>query len=137
MSNYIYYIDDRAMRIGDLASDLGDYRSAIRNYCIALDKLRKYQGDMLQPMVMAGDLINNIKNLKTRPFSKESILSWDTWKLTKSSFVKADQCVKYLFSDKHKKHKKTPFTLEILKLFNQGCFFEVNITSANKDLERV
>ena len=126
MSNYIYYIDDRAMRIGDLASELGDYQLAIRNYSSALDKLRKYQGDAMQPMIMAGDLVAKIKDLESRPSSSKSILSWDTWKLTKSSFVKANQCVKYLFLDKHKKHEKTPFSQETLKLFNQGRIFEDN-----------
>lgn len=124
MSNYIYYIDDRAIKLADLAAGLGDNQLAIRHYSMALEKLRRYQGDAMQPMMMAGDLIKRIERLKTMPFSSQGVLSFDTWKLTKSSFVKATQCEKYLYLDKHKKHEKTPFSEETKKLFTQGRRFE-------------
>ncbi len=124
MSNYIFYIDSRAIQLGDLAAGLGDYQLAIRNYSIALDKLRKYQGDAMRPMILAGELVNKIKNLESGTYTKKSTLSFETWKLTKSSFVKANQCIKYLYLDKHKKQEKTPFTEETKKLFNQGRLFE-------------
>ena len=51
-------------------------------------------------------------------------MKFDKWLLTKSSFVKGNQCAKYLYLDKHKKFEKTPVSSEKQMLFNQGHFFE-------------
>ena len=84
-------------------------------------------GDRMQPALMATELevkINTAKN--SAPFG-HSILKPEGWRLTKTSFVKGSQCLKYLYLDKHKKHEKTPFSKEKLKLFKQGHNFEETV----------
>jgi len=127
MSDYISYIDYRAIKLADLANEIGDYNCAVDNYSKALKRLRYYQGDRMQPALMATELeikINTAKN--SAPFS-QSILKPEGWRLTKTSFVKGSQCLKYLYLDKHKKHEKTPFSKEKLKLFKQGHNFEETV----------
>jgi hypothetical protein len=51
-------------------------------------------------------------------------MKFDVWKLTKSSFVKGNQCSKYLYLDRHKKQEKTPISEEKQELFKQGHSFE-------------
>jgi hypothetical protein len=51
-------------------------------------------------------------------------LEYETWKLTKSSFVKGNQCVKSLYLDKHKRKEKNPITPEKQATFNYGNSFE-------------
>lgn len=127
MSDYINYIDFRAIKLGDLANKIGDYKCAIDSYSKALDRLRNYQGDRMQPIMMASDLVNKIDVLSKKTGEGKSILKFDTWKLTKTSFVKGSQCLKYIFLDKHKKHEKTPISKEKQALFNRGHDFEENV----------
>lgn len=124
MSDYINYIDFNAIKLGDLANEIGDYKCAIENYSKALTRLRNYQGDRMQPIMMANGLMTKIDEVSKKVTNGKSILKFDNWKLTKSSFVKGSQCVKYLHLDKHKKNEKTPFSKETQELFNQGHTFE-------------
>lgn len=124
MSDYINYIDFSAMKLADLANEIGDYRCAVQNYSKALNRLRNYQGDRMQPIMMANDLVQKIENLNRRTEGGKSILKFSTWSLTKSSYVKGSQCVKYLFLDKYKKQEKTPISEEKRKLFDKGHSFE-------------
>ena len=48
----------------------------------------------------------------------------ESWKLSKSSFIKGKQCAKYLFLDKHKKQEGTPPSKRLLALFRHGHEFE-------------
>ena len=124
MSDYINYIDSRAIKLADLAIDIGDYNCASENYSKALKRLRYYQGDRMQPAFMASDLEQKVNYANNNiPFG-QSILKPEGWRLTKTSFVKGSQCLKYLYLDKHKKHEKTPFSKEKLKLFKKGHNFE-------------
>lgn len=124
MSDYINYIDFNAIKLADLANEIGDYKCAMENYNRALNRLRNYQGDRMHPIMMASELAEKIKELNNKIGFGKNILTFNTWKLTKSSFVKGSQCIKYLYLDKHKKQEKTPISKEKQELFNQGHTFE-------------
>lgn len=124
MSDYINYIDFNTIKLADLAYEIGDYKCAIDNYSKALNRLRNYQGDSMHPIMMASEFVKKINEINTKIGNGKAILKFDIWKLTKSSFVKGNQCLKYLYLDKHKKQFKTPVSKEKQKLFNQGHTFE-------------
>jgi len=44
MVDYLDCVDFNAIKLGDLANDVGDDKCAIESYSKALNKLRKYQG---------------------------------------------------------------------------------------------
>lgn len=123
-SDYIFYIDFNAIKLGDTAFEIGDYKCAIQNYSVALTKLRRYQGDSMQPAMMASGLVTKVEKATKMASLGRSILKFETWKLTKTSFVKGSQCTKYLYLDKHKKKEKTPISEEKQKLFKKGHSFE-------------
>ena len=127
MSDYINFIDSRAIKLADLAFEIGDFRCASENYSKALKRLRYYQGDRMQPAFMASELEIKINNAKNNIHQGKTILNPEGWRLSKTSFVKGSQCLKYLYLDKHKKHEKTPFSQEKLKLFKQGHNFEETV----------
>jgi len=124
MRDYIDYIDFRSIKLGDVAYEVGDYKLAYECYCKALERLKKYQGDRMQPISMAGNLSKKIETLAPKQSGSNAILKFETWQLSKSSFVKGERCTKYLFLDKHKKNKRTPFNKEKLQLFKKGHSFE-------------
>lgn len=124
MSDYINYIDFNAIKLADLAYEIGDYKCAVDNYSKALNRLRNYQGDRMQPIMMASGIVEKINEINTKIETGKAVLKFDVWKLTKSSFVKGNQCLKYLYLDKHKKQEKTPISKEKQELFNQGHTFE-------------
>jgi hypothetical protein len=124
MGNYIVYIDSASIELADLAFEIGDYKCAIENYSRALERLNKYQGDRMQPILMAGSVKRKLEESRQKLRSGKSILEYETWKLTKSSFVKGNQCVKSLYLDKHKRKEKNPLSEEIQAIFKQGHSFE-------------
>lgn len=129
MGNYIHYIDFNAIKLGDLAKGLGDYQYASENYTRALQRLKSYQGDQMQPMFMAKELTEKINDLNGRTGTSKRIFYYATWNLTKTSFVKGTQCAKYLYLDKHKKGEKTPYGAATMNLFNKGRLFEEAVRS--------
>lgn len=124
MNDYINYIDFNAIGLADLAYEIGDYKCAFDNYSKALNRLRNYQGDRMQPMLMASEIVEKINEINTKIGAGKAILKYDVWKLTKTSFVKGNQCLKYLYLDKHKKQDKTPISKAKQEIFNQGHTFE-------------
>ena len=52
MSDYINYIDFKAMKIADLANEIGDYKVALEFYRKASDRLDNYHGDNMSPIMM-------------------------------------------------------------------------------------
>lgn len=124
MSDYINHIDFNAIKLADLAYEIEDYKCAVDNYSKALNRLRNYQGDRMQPIMMASGIVEKINEINTKIETGKAVLKFDVWKLTKSSFVKGNQCLKYLYLDKHKKQEKTPISKEKQELFNQGHTFE-------------
>lgn len=127
MSDYIHYMDLNLIKLGDLANEIGDYTCAIENYSKAIKSLNTYPSDSMLPMMKARELKEKIKILKTKKHRSQSILFFETWKLTKSSFVKGSQCTKYLYLDKHKKQEKTPISKEKQAVFDRGHHFEDNL----------
>ena len=124
MSDYINHIDFNAIKLADLAYEIEDYKCAVDKYSKALNRLRNYQGDRMQPIMMASGIVEKINEINTKIETGKAVLKFDFWKLTKSSFVKGNQCLKYLYLDKHKKQEKTPISKEKQELFNQGHTFE-------------
>lgn len=127
MDNYIYYIDSAAIKLGDLAHDLGDFKMAAEQYNKALYRLRAYKGDSMTPASVAASLSEKLQRMSRYQHAGKRILEPETWRLTKSSFVKGHQCLKYLYLDKHKKKEKTPPSAETRALFAQGHSFETSI----------
>jgi hypothetical protein len=127
MDDYLYYIDFGAIKLGDLAHSLGDFKMAATQYNKALTKLRTYQGDRMQPTHMAKELVDKLSQMSRYLHAGKPILTFETWRLSKSSFVKGNQCLKYLFLDKHKKKEKTPLSATKLALFEKGHSFETSI----------
>ena len=124
MRDYIDYIDFKSIKLGDVAYEVGDFNLAYKSYQKALKRLEKYQGDRMQPISMAASLRKKIKTVANKPSRYDNVLQFETWKLSKTSFVKGERCIKYLFLDKHKKNKRTPFDKEKLQLFKKGHSFE-------------
>lgn len=129
MIDYYPYIDFNAIKLGELAESLLDYECAIKSYSKALDRLSNYPGDRMQPMLMAQDLAERIDNAKKSLALGTSVLKFEPWKLSKSSFVKGSQCHKYLFLDRYKKQEKTPYSEEKKELFARGHQFEEKVRS--------
>jgi hypothetical protein len=127
MSNYTYYIDSNAIKLGDCAQKIGDYNLAISSYSKALDRLKKYQGDKMLPIQIGADLQKKLNLLERKTQQGKPILKYDSWKLTKTSFVKGSKCHKNLYLDKHKRGESTPFTDEQLNLFKKGHNFEETV----------
>ena len=124
MSDYIKYLDLATIELADLAFEIGDYKCALENYTRALERLNNYYGDRMQPILMAGTLKRKKQECIQKMRYGKTILEYETWKLTKSSFVKGNQCVKSLYLDKHKRKEKNPITPEKQATFNYGNSFE-------------
>ena len=124
MSDYIKYLDLATIELADLAFEIGDYRYALENYTKALDRLNRYQGDRMQPISMAGTLIRKKQECIQKMRYGKTILEYETWKLSKSSFVKGNQCIKSLYLDNYNRKEKNPITPEKQAIFNYGNSFE-------------
>lgn len=88
MSDYINYIDFNAIKLADLANEIGDYRCASQNYSKALNRLKNYRGDRMQPITMASDLAQKIEKLNQKTESGKPLLKFTTWSLTKIKLIK-------------------------------------------------
>ncbi len=126
MNDYIKFIDSNSIKLGKIAFEMKDYKLSITNYKKAINKLRKYKGSDKYPLHLISILEEKIKEVEEQAKSESSIYKLDlqNWKLSKSSFVKGKQCVKYLYLDKHKKKERTPPNRKTLQLFKQGHQFE-------------
>jgi hypothetical protein len=127
MADYTSYIDFGAIHLGDLASEIGDYQCAVEQFRKALKKLNGYQGDQMHPIFMAGELKRKIETAESNRHLGKSFLKFDTWKLTKSSFVKGNNCVKSLYLDKFKRIEKNVISKELQAIFDKGHSFEDNV----------
>ena len=127
MSDYIKYMDLNAIKLADLANEIGDYKVALEFYNKAWNRLSHYQGDRMSPLMMGVNLNNKIREMEKKLHERKSILRFDGWQMTKSSFVKGNQCFKYLYLDKHKKNEKTSVDKETQAKFNRGHEFEDSV----------
>lgn len=122
---YIQYINSNALRLAELAEELGEYKLASNTYSRVLYRLRQYQGDRMYPIQLGATLASKIEELS--PMSRDKglgILRRETWNLTKTSFVKGNQCIKQLHLDKYKRKLQSPVSAETLALFKKGHQFE-------------
>ena len=124
MDDYFNYIDHNSIKLAELATEIGDYSCAIEHYSKAIDRLHSYQGDRTAPIAMASRFIQQIKELNSKISFGKEILKYDSWKLSKTAFIKGNQCIKYLYLDKFKKTERTPFSKEKENLFKEGHSFE-------------
>ena len=126
MSDYIYYIDNNSISLADAAFETGDYSLSVKLYDKALVRLRKYRGDRMAPISLASSLVKKQAEAKKMLRSKRdaSVLKFDTWQLSKTSYIKGLQCLKHLYLDKYKKKEKTKPSAETMELFKRGHDFE-------------
>jgi hypothetical protein len=104
-----------------------DYKFSLLNYKKAIKKLKEYKGSNTYPLHLISLLEDKITEIDTTQKDKNNIpssLDYQNWNLSKSSFVKGKQCVKYLYLDKHKKKERTPPNKKTLELFKKGHQFE-------------
>ena len=90
MSDYINYMDLKAIDLADLACQIGDYKVALEFYNKAWNRLSHYPGDRMCPLNMGVNLMDNIKEMEKKLHEGKSILHFDGWEMTKSSFVKGN-----------------------------------------------
>ena len=102
------------IKLGDLANEIGDYRFANYLYARALKK----------EALVTEELKEKFDETEKLKWDGKSILSFDGWKLSKSSYVKGNQCLKYLYLDKYKKKERTPVDEETQARFDRGHTFE-------------
>lgn len=124
MTNYKNFIDSSAIQIGELAFEIGDYTCALDHLFKAYNKLKDYQGDEFGMNSLMGNLSFKLKESIGRQGDGKSILLHETWKLSKSSFVRGKQCDKSLFLDKFNKMDRNPISPETQAIFNRGHEFE-------------
>lgn len=112
------------IKLGDLASELGDVALAIDSYSKALNRIGTFNGAFLNNKKSIDSIMDKIEKLNVRESNAIPILYDKTWKLSKSSFVKGTQCTKYLFLDTYKREEKTLPSKEKMLLFDKGHRFE-------------
>lgn len=122
---YMQYINESALRLAELAEELGEYELAASTYSRVLYRLSQYQGDRMYPIQLGAELASKIEELSsTSKDNGHGILRRETWDLTKTSFIKGDQCIKQLYLDKYKRKLQSPVSAETLALFQKGHQFE-------------
>lgn len=124
MSDYINFIDSASIELAELAFEIGDYKCALDKYARALDLLAKYNGKQMHPIQLKESLTQKSEESKLNLSLGKSILIYESWELTKSSFVKGNQCVKSLYLDKFKRNEKNPISEEKKSIFKKGHSFE-------------
>jgi tetratricopeptide (TPR) repeat protein len=118
----IFYKVTTPLQLADLATQIGDYKCALDNYKKAFNFLDKIEDE--RAIAKANELKGMIQELTPKKEESKAILMFDTWKLSKTSFVKGNQCVKHLYLDKHKRNEKAPISDDLQALFDQGHAFE-------------
>ena len=124
MEDYINYIDFSAIQLGKLAEETGDCRLAEQCYTKALKRLRNYPGDSMVAVNMGAELQRKVDGFHGNPVTGRSVLIFEKWLLSKTSFVKGNQCRKYLYLDKYNKSDRTKPSAETMALFKMGHSLE-------------
>lgn len=112
------------IKLGDLATKLGDLELAFDCYSKVLNRIEASNGSVLRNKKTINELKEKMVQLNVKESNAFPILDAETWKLSKSSFVKGTQCAKYLYLDTYKRDEKTPPSKETLILFERGHRFE-------------
>lgn len=124
MPDHMKFKDLGAIKLGELAFEIGDYTCAHDHLFKSYNKLKDYQGDEFGTKLLMSDISFKIKESIGRQGDGKSILLYETWKLSKSSFVRGKQCDKSLFLDKFNKMDRNPISPETQAIFNRGHEFE-------------
>lgn len=127
MNDYIKFIDSNSIKLAKIAFEMKDYKFSLLNYKKAVKKLKEYKGKNTYPLHLISLLENKINEVQEEENNKSSNsqkLEFQNWNLSKSSYVKGKQCVKYLYLDKHKKKERTLPNKKTLALFKKGHQFE-------------
>lgn len=124
MQDYIYYIDQKSLDLANVAFEVNDFALSATHYSKALEKLRRYNGDRMHPAFLAASISEKLEIIRKESKHKNSVLKFETWKLSKSTFLKGFQCHKYLYLNKHEKKEKTPPSEAQKALFKRGHIFE-------------
>ena len=112
------------IKLGDLATKLGDLELDFDCYSKVLNRIEASNGSILRNKKTINELKEKIVQLNVKESNAFPILYAETWKLSKSSFIKGTQCAKYLYLDTYKRDEKTPPSKETLILFERGHRFE-------------
>lgn len=124
MDDYIQYIDNNAILLGSVALEVGDIELAKNELNRALNRLRRYQGDRMQPAYMAQHLVKKLELAQTKPANAIPVLKYERWLLSKTDYMSGLQCPKKLFLSKYKRQEQTPPDAKTKELFKQGHNFE-------------
>ena len=124
MSDYIWYLDEATVQLGDDAIEKGDFDLGLKLYYIAYDRVYRYQGDKMAPIFWANSLKEKINKIKSTLSEEITSLNPTNWDLSKSSFIKGKQCHKYLYLDRYKKGERTPPDEKTKEKFKKGHLFE-------------
>lgn len=124
MESILKYSKSSLEKLGDLANELGDVLLAIKCYLSVLNKVGTFDEAFLKNKKNIDRVKRKIENLDVQKSNLLPILYPANWKLSKSSFVKGSQCMKYLYLDTHKREEKTLPNKETQLLFEKGHHFE-------------
>ncbi len=126
MADYINFLDLEAIDCADAAFAKNQYNVSSLLYGMAHRKLMQYQGDRMLPIQMAGEVKEKLlkSEMAWAKNPQQNRLTYSSWNLSKTSFVKGKQCLKQLYLDKYKKDERTPPTPETKELWTKGRDFE-------------
>ena len=126
MADYINFLDLEVIDCADAAFAKQQYNVSSLLYGMAHRKLMQYQGDRMLPIQMAGELKEKLlkSEMAWAKNPHQYPLTYNSWNLSKTSFVKGKQCLKQLYLDKYKKDERTPPTPETILLWTKGRDFE-------------
>jgi hypothetical protein len=124
------YIDERTIKIGDLAFELGDYLFAKSQYKKALASIQNddnHESGVASYTKSISEKMEQINELET---TSKSIFKYEFWKLSKSTYMYGCQCTKYLYLSKFKSSQKTPFDPATIDTMNDGRDFEMVVRNS-------
>lgn len=126
MADYIKYLDFDAIECADTAYTNKQFNVSTLLYKMAYKKLMQYPGDRMLPIQMGGELNDKLvkSEMAWEANPQQPPLTYSSWKLSKTSFVRGRQCLKLLYLDKYKKEEKTPPSPETKALWKSGRGFE-------------
>jgi len=119
------FIDKDTIAKADSAFNREEYNVSSALYSSAVYKLKKHKTNNKQTQLFVEQLKNKQResNRLLELDKKQDPLQFNRWKLSKSSYLKAKQCPKYLFLDKNKKRERSAPSIKSKILFKKGHNF--------------
>lgn len=124
MSDFNEFIDSSCIKLAELGAECGDYNFAVKNYSKVLDRLREYEEECLELIELDGSISKKIYELAENKMSGKDIFLYESWALSKTSYIKGVQCEKQLYLEQHKKDQKTPYKPDQIKKLSAGHDFD-------------